>query len=293
MFHFLGSFSSSVLEHASLWFASIFLLRFCLGSVSSFWRRLLLGLSSSQPQHHMQEQDASTRDAPHSLRLQVGTCWCPEHRLPPTPSHGNALWSKQASWLLPCRASCGGGGSLRTEGSRGRGRWSASWWGRPSEARTNSPSCPRLEDLSFPAFSGHAVHSLLPSSFHLIHKFLVISSHRLCSCESSACVAFILSPLYHLMWPVFQGIAQLPWISSSASSSDPFLRHPGSQLTWCRCSNPSNIGFGNRVLCASIYSLGWILRSPGQSHVLCVFVFPVPNTDLKSKLGASLVVSSA
>ena len=116
MFHFLGSFSSSVLEHASLWFASIFLLRFCLGSVSSFWRHLLLGLSGSQPQHHMQEQDASTRDAPHSLRLQVGTCWCLEHRLPATPSHGNALWSKRASWLPPRRASCGGGRKLENWG---------------------------------------------------------------------------------------------------------------------------------------------------------------------------------
>ena len=97
MFHFLGNFSSSVLEHASLWFACIFLLRFCLGSVSSFWRHLLLGLSGSQPQHHMQEQDESTRGGPHSLRLQGGGCWCLEHRLPQTPSHGNALWSKWAT----------------------------------------------------------------------------------------------------------------------------------------------------------------------------------------------------
>lgn len=247
----------------------------------------------------MREQDGSTRGGPHSLRLQVGGCWSLEHRLPPTPSHGNALWSKWASSLLryfvgPAAAE---GGSLRTEGSWKWRRWSASWRGRPSAARTNSPTTRRLmlrwlrhrpSALPFQATLS------APSSPPAFTSFRVpvISPRRLGSCESLACVAFILSPLPRLIRPIFQGIAQLPWISSSASSSDLVLRHPGSQLTWCCCSNTSHIGFGNRVLCASVYSPGWILRSPGQSHVLYIFVCPVPNTDLKSKLETSLVVSS-
>lgn len=66
------------------------------------------------------------------------------------------LWSIAFLWLPHMATPCGlsehlryflvgpAAGSLRTEGSWGWRRWSASWLWRPSEARANSPTTRRL-----------------------------------------------------------------------------------------------------------------------------------------------------
>lgn len=183
--------------------------------------------------------------------------------------------------------------ALRTEGSWKWRRWSASWGGpRPEQI---PPTTRRLmlrwlrhrpSALPFQARSP----PLLPSCFHFIQS----------PCHFPADLAPV------SLWPVLP-LFSVPspldtaHLSRHRSAALDFLFRLPLQIRFSDIPVPSwldaaaltpVIGFGNRVLCASVYSPGWILRSPGQSHVLYIFVCPVPNTDLKSKLETSLVVSS-
>lgn len=74
----------------------------------------------------------------------------------------------------------------------------------------------------------------------------------------------------------------MPWICSSGQNRFSDIQAP--KRLDAAALIPITLDLVMELICASVYTPCWILSSPGQSHVLCIFVYPVPTAYLKPEL---------
>lgn len=243
------------------WFASIFLLRFCLVWGSS--RRQVFpsvpssqapDLSTARGNHEgcsplseaLSEQLLVSRDITSPWLLYVAMP-CGLSSIFDTSLSGRPWWREEA-WELRAPDGwevdqpIGEGGPLRPE--------------QVHLLYHDQKACstPAVVPTHSPAFAGHTLCSLLPSSFHSVHSAPSFPPMAFAHVSLWLQCLFFLIPLHPLTY------SPSSRHNSNALDllfrSEPVLWHPGSQKTWCCCSNTNHVGSGNGVnLCIRLHSL--------------------------------------
>lgn len=274
MFHFLSSFSSSVCINIFPFWIITLSTETLLSGRSFPETGLSFAPLDSGPQHHTLGRGDSVQTSPHSAQwAAAGLLSC---RLTLTPSHGSTPWSKWASLVLPCQASCGEVRQRRRQrtqvvrGAHGCQNKFCSFSSNskgffcPSCGASPRPCISRLLLLPAPR---------LPSFSSSVQNVPVISSHSLCPCWVSDIFPHSSPPLD--ICPSFKASLKchlLPNLPGASSSCQIVSLSSGFPNDWRCCSKGDRIGSGKTVICASLCIPHWVRSSPGQTQALFIFV---------------------
>lgn len=215
MFHFLGSFSSSLyINILPFWFASVFLSRFGLVWGSSrrpaFPRCPLLRLQASAPHVGTRWLHGGCSPFSEAPRGQLLVSWDNTFLC---HSQSNTLWSQSTSSVLPVSPA-----AVREEVWE---LWTPDREEADQPVGEGGPQRPEGAHLLYydqtsceAPLSGHTLLPTFPPSFTPFKMYLSLPPTAFAPVSLWPAMPFSRSSPPLDIWPIFQGIAWMPWIST-------------------------------------------------------------------------------